>query len=202
MVISCREPSQEDRGLRMNPFNDLGDGERSLDMGHPVKIESEGNGVLPSDEFFDIESFVLEHLQGNVDDSYPEAVALQVFREAGKSDGIHLKDRSRRDHVADRAVDSDSLPEVVNGRRMKEDEVKGCHLQCLGGEDLSDSEGNVLLKSSINFDISGCSLKPFIERNDKIGELILSLELFERSFDVTDELLILLLFSGRRFFGV
>jgi hypothetical protein len=41
-------------------------------------------------------------------------------------------------------VDSDSFPEVVDRGRMKEDEVEGCHLYGLGGEDLSGSGKFVL----------------------------------------------------------
>src|SRR4030067_1747445 len=134
----------------MNPFNDLGDTECSMDMGHPMEIEAKGNRMLSADELLHLESFILKHLQRNVDDSYLEAMALQILRKTGKSDGIHLKDGCGRDDVADGTMDSDSFPEVVNRRGMKEDKIEGWHLHCLGGGDLSGSEGYVFLKSSIN----------------------------------------------------
>ena len=70
---------------------------------------------------------ILEHLQGHIDDPDLEAVALQIFREAGKSDGIHLKDGGGGDDVADRAMDPGTFSEVVKGRRMEKDQVKGRH---------------------------------------------------------------------------
>jgi hypothetical protein len=48
-------------------------------------------------------------------------MAFQIFREAGKSNRIHFKDGSGRNHVTDRTMDSRELPEIVKGWRMEKD---------------------------------------------------------------------------------
>ena len=123
MVIGGREPAQDDRDVGMKPFDDLRKGQGALDMGHPVKIDPKGHGLMFFDEFFDIESFILEHLHGDIDDPDLEAVALQIFRETGKPNGIHFKDGRGGDDVADRTMDPREFSEVVKGWRMKKDEV-------------------------------------------------------------------------------
>ena len=55
--IGGREPTQDDRSLGMKPFDDLRQGQCSLDVGHPVKIDAEGDGILFSDESLHIEPF-------------------------------------------------------------------------------------------------------------------------------------------------
>jgi len=101
-------------------------------MGHPVEIDPEGHGIIFSDEPLHVELFILEHLHGHIDDPHLETVTLQVFGEAGKPDGIHLKDRRRRDDIADRTMDSGPLSEVVKGRGMQEDEIDTWHLHHFG----------------------------------------------------------------------
>ena len=63
----------------MKPFNDLGKGQCSLDMGHPMEIDSEGHGVILFDEPLHIKFLILEHLHGYIDDPDFEPMPLQIF---------------------------------------------------------------------------------------------------------------------------
>ena len=86
-----------------------------------MKIDAKGYGLIFLNESFDIELLILKHLQGDINNPYLEAVAFQIFREAGKSNGIHFKDGSGGNDIADRAMDPRALPEVIEGRRMEKD---------------------------------------------------------------------------------
>jgi len=84
-------------------------------VGHPVKIYPEGPWMQGSDEPLNIEPLLLEHLQGDVDDPHPEALSLQVFRDAGKTNGIHLKDRGGGDYIANGAQLNGTPSKIVYG---------------------------------------------------------------------------------------
>jgi len=86
-----------------------------------VEIEAKGKGPILADELLHIEPLALEHLQGDIDDPDLQAMPFEIFREAGKADGIHLKDRGGRHHIADGAVNSGPLSEIVISGWMKKD---------------------------------------------------------------------------------
>jgi hypothetical protein len=48
-------------------------------------------------------------------------MTLEVFREAGKTNGIHFKDRSGGNDIADRTMDSWEFPEIVEAGRVEKD---------------------------------------------------------------------------------
>jgi hypothetical protein len=125
MIISGRKPTEDDRDLRMKVLDDFSYGQCSLDMGHPMEINTKGNRFFLEDEPFNVEPLILEHFQGDVDNSYFHTVPLQIFREAGKPDRIHFKDGSGGDDITDRAMDPGFLSEVVEGWGMKQDKVNG-----------------------------------------------------------------------------
>ena len=116
----------------MKPFDYLCKSQGSLDMSHPVKVDPEDHGLIFQDEPLHVELLILEHLHGDIDDPHFEAVALQIFGEADKPDGIHLEDWRRGDDIADRTMDSGPLSEVVKGRGMQKDEIDTWHLHHFG----------------------------------------------------------------------
>jgi hypothetical protein len=48
-------------------------------------------------------------------------VAFQIFREASKANGVHFKNRSGGNDIADGAMNSRAFPEVVEGWGMEKD---------------------------------------------------------------------------------
>jgi len=66
-------------------------------------------------------------------------MAFQVFRKTRKANRVHLKDGSRRDDVADGAVDSWEFSEVVKRGWMKKDKVCRRHFAYWGETGLDGS---------------------------------------------------------------
>ena len=93
MIVSRREPAQDDGDVGVEPFDHFREGQCSLDMSHPMEIDPESHGLIFLDEPFHIKFLILQHLHGDIDDPDLETVALQIFRKAGKPDGVHFKNR-------------------------------------------------------------------------------------------------------------
>ena len=121
MEVRGGEPTEDDGGVGMVLFDDRGQGQAPVAVGHPVQINAEGPGVQGGDESLYIEPLIFEHLERNIDDPHPEAFSLQVFRDTGKAHGVHLEDRGGGDHIADRTQGDGAFPEIVDGGWMEED---------------------------------------------------------------------------------
>ncbi len=93
-------------------------------MGKPVKVYTESPGMKPGDEFFGIEFFLLEHPQGQIDDSNPDPIPLQVLNDRGKAYRIHLKNRGGRNQIADRPEKDGNLAKIIDRRSMQENQVR------------------------------------------------------------------------------
>jgi len=121
VIIGGREATQNDWSLRMEALDHLGQGQRSLNMSHPMKIDPEDRRFVFLNESLYVEFLVLKHLDGDIDNSYSETMALQIFGEAGEPDRVHFKNRSGGNDIADRAMNPRPLPEVIEGWGMEKD---------------------------------------------------------------------------------
>ncbi len=98
-------------------------GQGALDVRHPVKVDAESPRIDTLDLLFRVIGAALQHLVGDVDDPHFQAEAVEVFGEARKADGVHLEDRGRGDHVADRPVEHRDLAEVVDAGGVEQNEI-------------------------------------------------------------------------------
>jgi len=121
MEVRGGESAEDDGDIGMVLFDDLCQGQAPVTVGHPVQVDAEGPGVQGGDEALHVEPLVFEHLEGDVDDSHPEALPLQVFRDAGEAHGIHLEDGGGGDHIADRAQGDGTFAKIVYGGWVEED---------------------------------------------------------------------------------
>jgi hypothetical protein len=79
MVIGGRESTQDDGDFRVKPLDDLRNSQCPLDMGHPVEIDAEGDGLIFFEEPLHIEFLILKHLHSHINDSDFETMTLQIF---------------------------------------------------------------------------------------------------------------------------
>ena len=76
------------------------------------------------EEFFHGKILILEHPQRQVDDAHMNVTPLQVFGDGRKTHRVHLENRRGRNQVADGSEKDGELAEVINRRRMEEDEIR------------------------------------------------------------------------------
>ena len=107
----------------MEAFDELHDGERALHVRQPVEIDPEDRRGHVTEMRFDVEAGVAQHPIGEIDDLDVVIIALEEGRDARQTDRVHLEHRRRGDGVGDRAEEGVCGAEVVDGRRVKQDEV-------------------------------------------------------------------------------
>jgi hypothetical protein len=70
-----------------------------------------------------VEAPVVHHAQREVDDPDVEPAVVQVAGDRQEPKRIHLEHGRRGDHVADRSVQDGVLAEVVDARRVQQQQV-------------------------------------------------------------------------------
>jgi hypothetical protein len=64
----------------MDTLDYPGDFQSTMGMGQPVQINAKGGSTQLRDEVLDVESFILEHAHRDIDDTNPNTLSLEIFR--------------------------------------------------------------------------------------------------------------------------
>ncbi len=121
-------------GSRISPENDRNPGvvfltkgghlHRTVGMREPVEVDTEHARVEFGNHPLRIEILILQHPEGQVDDSHPDSVPLQVLGNGREPHRVHLKDGSRRNQVADGPEKDGKLPKIIHRRGVKKDQIR------------------------------------------------------------------------------
>ena len=69
MIVGGGQPPEDHRRIGVVFFHDLGQGQTPLDMGHPVQVDSEDEGMQLTDRLLHIKAFTPQHLYGDIYDA-------------------------------------------------------------------------------------------------------------------------------------
>ena len=109
---------------RMQLLHDARHLQGAMGVRQPMQVDADGLRLLAREEARHVEAPAIHHAQREVDDSHRHAPIVQIARDRQESQGIHLEHRRGGDHVADRAVENRLLAEVVDARRMQQQQIQ------------------------------------------------------------------------------
>ena len=92
--------------------------------GSQCRSMPDGLGLLAREEARYIEAPAVHHAQREIDDPHLHAAIVQIARDRQESERIHLEHGGGGDHVAHRTIQDGPLAEVVDARRMQQQQIR------------------------------------------------------------------------------
>ena len=113
----------------MGVLDDLCERQRALRMGRPVQVKTEEQGLgQVRDVTLDIETVVLEHSRGDIDDPCRESIRFEVRGDGCEANRVHLENGRRGYEVAHRAAQDGLFAEVVDARGVEQNQRRRSHI--------------------------------------------------------------------------
>jgi hypothetical protein len=122
--IGSGKTSENDGDLRMDAFQKFRNLDDSLDVGKPVKVQTEQFRFEFPQARFRVKALLAQHFNCQVQDPHFEAEFVKVVGQGGKTDGIHFEDGRRRNNIRDGSVKGRPFTEVEHRGSVYQHKVR------------------------------------------------------------------------------